>query len=225
MRRTHWYIAVAVMGVAGLVGLRSCSTPTATRAAAPQTQTASPSTDARGGPSSTRDGVPAGWSHDPAGAVDAAVSAVRLTGPIARAGFITRGDMIAALATEAYGPLLTAESAAQLDEMTRELGAAGITVQSVQLHELALTARVVRADDSTATVEVWAVTVIVVPDVAAPRQVWRTVTVALAWERGDWRVDGWSTRSGPTPALAVNAPVATADEILAVTAWPAAGGR
>ena len=167
--------------------------------------------------------MPAGWSHDQAGAVGAAVSAVRLTGPIAAAGFITRDDTITALATAAYGPVLAAESAAQLEAMSGELGAAGITVQSVELHELPLTARVVDANDRAATVEVWSVTVVVVADVAAPRQVWRTVTVDLAWE-GDWRVDGWSARSGPTPALAVNAPVATAEEMQRVTGWTPVGG-
>ncbi|MPY92503.1 MAG: hypothetical protein GEV08_05365 [Acidimicrobiia bacterium] len=74
-------------------------------------------------------------------------------------------------------------------------------------------------------VEVWVVSIIVVPEMAAPRQVWRTVTVELAWETGDWRVDGWATVSGPTPALAAHAPVATADEVLDLTSWSRVGSR
>lgn len=230
MRRSHWYLAVAATAVMGIAGLRACSTPDQGTTApakdpAPEPASVAAPVAGRPGPSTSRHGVPAGWSHDRAGAVAAAVSAVGLTGPIARAGFITRDDMISALATEAYGPVLAAESAAQLNEMTSELRTAGITVQSVDLHELPLTARVVDADDRAATVEVWAVTVIVVAEVAAPRQVWRTVTVELAWEAGDWRVDNWSSRPGPTPALAVTAPVASSDEMQAVLAWSPVGSR
>lgn len=225
MRRSHWYLAAAATAVVGLAGLRACSTPDPGPAGpAPTPPAASVPAAGGGGPTGSRHGVPAGWSHDRAGALGAAVSAVRLTGQIAAAGFITRDDMITALATDAYGPVLAAESAAQLEAMSGELGAAGITVQSVELHELPLTARVAAVDDRAATVEVWSVTVVVVADVAAPRQVWRTVTVELAWDGGDWRVDGWSARSGPTPALAVNAPVATAEEIQTVTGWPPVGG-
>lgn len=225
MRRSHWYLAAAAAAVVGLAGLRACSSPdTGTAGPAPTATSVPVPAASGGGPSTSRHGVPAGWSHDRAGALGAAVSAVRLTGQIAAAGFITRDDMITELATDAYGPVLAAESSAQLEAMSGELGAAGITVQSVELHELPLTARVVDADDRAATVEVWAVTVVIVADVAAPRQVWRTITVELAWEGGDWRVDGWSARLGPTPALAVNAPVATAEEMQTVTGWPLAGG-
>lgn len=226
MNRRRVVLAVAATVVV-LGGFRACAA-TADRPEGnqPNPVSSAPSpthTDVGPGPSTVRAGVPAGWSRDETGALAAAVSAVRMTGPIARAGFITRADMIDALATARYGPVLASESAAQLEEMRGELAAAGVTVQAVELHELPLTAHLVRSGDGVATVEVWAVAVIVVPEVAAPRQVWRTVTVELAWEAGDWRIDGWSTRAGPTPALATGAPIATDGDALEVLSWGPAG--
>jgi hypothetical protein len=149
---------------------------------------------------------------------------VRLTGDIAQAGFITRADMIEALATTRYGPTLTADSAAQLDKMAGELDDAGVTPATLLFSELPLTAQVVTADDTASQVQVWSVLVIAVPGSGAPRQAWRTVTVDLAWDQGDWRIDGWAARPGPTPALATEAPIASVDELVEVTGWPAAAG-
>lgn len=226
MRRIRVYAAVGVAALVAVVGLRACSSPTSPIDTGSEASVPSPpATESPGrGPTSVRHGVPVGWSRDESGALAAAISAVNLTGEIAEAGFITRTDMITTLATARYGPTLAANSAAQLGEMTDQLNAAEVTVQSVVFAELPLTARVVHADDALAQIEVWSVSIIVVPEVAAPRQVWRTVTVTLAWESGDWRVDGWATVSGPTPALAVDVPVATADEAIDVTSWPRVGG-
>ncbi|MGH9228923.1 MAG: hypothetical protein ACRD07_09375 [Acidimicrobiales bacterium] len=227
MRPAH--LAVLAVGgiVAVLIGLRTCgSTPdTGSRPAGEHRDAATIAiTDASPGPGTVVDGVPQGWSHNPAGARGAAISAVRLTGDIARAGFISRTDMIQALATGRYGPALAADSAAQLDEMTGELDDAGVTRGSVVFSELPLTAHVVTADDSRCRVEVWSVLVIAVPGRGAPRQAWRTVTVDLAWEDHDWRIDGWAALPGPTPALATEAPIASVDELVDVAGWPAAAG-
>lgn len=225
MRRTHVFAAAVAVAVLVAIGFRACSTPSGRSDTDPEpVAPAATGEGADRGPTSARHGVPVGWSHDEPGALAAAVSAVALTGEIARAGFITRTDMIETLATARYGPTLAAESAAQLGQMTGELGAAGVTVQSVAFTELPLTARVVHSDTVSARVDVWTVSVITVAEVAAPRQVWRTVTVELAWEAGDWRVDGWTTVSGPTPALAVSAPVASAAEVLDVVSWSRVGG-
>ncbi|MGE0136880.1 MAG: hypothetical protein AB7L17_10655 [Ilumatobacteraceae bacterium] len=228
MRRSLVYAAAAFVVVLVTVGFRAWSAPSTSADVDTDLAVvvpAVPGEDTRRGPSSTLFGVPGGWSHDEAGALAAAVSAVSLTGEIARAGFITRTDMIETLASGRFGPTLAAESAAQLGEMSGELGAAGVAAQSVTFSELPLTASVVHADRASAEVEVWTVCVITVADVAAPRQVWRTVTVELVWEDADWRVDGWSTVSGPTPALAVSAPVAATDEVLQVLSWSRLGGE
>jgi hypothetical protein len=167
-------------------------------------------------------GVPQGWRHDRAGASAAAVSAVRSTGDIARAGFITRADKIRALTTVAYAPTLVSLSATQLAEMTVELGDAKVAPQDLIWSEIPLTAHIVTADAGTARVQVWSVLVVAVPNVGAPRQVWRTVTIDLAWESADWKVNGWVSQSGPTPLLDVTSSVASTVEIADVTAWPAA---
>ena len=222
--RPRVFVAVAVATVVVVVGLRAWSSPGAEPADQGRRahETAPRTVPARSGmgPSRVVGGVPQGWSHTQVGARAAAISAVGLTGDIARAGFITRSDMIEALATRAYGPTLARESAVQLAEMTGELGPAGITAGSVVFAELPLSARVVHADAMAARVEIWSVLVVAVPDKGAPRQAWRTVTVDLAWENTDWRVDRWSVRSGPTPALATNAPVATVEQLTEVVSWP-----
>ncbi|HRE03730.1 MAG TPA: hypothetical protein PLV68_20715 [Ilumatobacteraceae bacterium] len=169
-------------------------------------------------------GVPQGWRRDPAGALSAAVSAVQLTGPIARAGFITRSDMIASLASDRYGPTLASESANQLAEMTAVLGEASVAPDDLVWSELPLTAQVVHADDRVAQVELWSVLVVGVRDVGAPRQAWRTVTVDLVWEADDWKVGGWSSQPGPTPLLDSMVAVASTSEIDEVVSWAPVGG-
>ena len=177
------------------------------------------------GPRSERFGVAQGWSRDDRGARAAAVSAVALTGDIARAGFVTRADMIGALASARFTPILVRASATQLADLVGDLPARGVPAGAVLFRELPLTARVVSADADTARVLVWAVLVVGVPDGGAPRQLWRTVTVDLVWEAADWRIDRWTAAPGPTPALATNAPIATVADFAEVTAWPPAGGN
>ena len=47
----------------------------------------------------------------------------------------------------------------------------------------------------------WVVTILSAADVAMPQSEWRTVTLELRWERGDWRVDGITDVAGPTPMV------------------------
>jgi hypothetical protein len=223
MRRVMVLSAV-VLVAATAVGLRTCTAagpeapPSSTPAVAPDE--VRPAT----GPHTERLGVPIEWSRDATGARSAAVSAVSLTGDLARAGFITRSDMIRVLASRRYGPTLADLSAAQLDAFIDDLAGEGLTPSQLLLQELPLTAVVESASADAATVQVWALLVAGGDRLGSPRQLWRTVTVELVWEDGDWKVDGWAVRPGPTPALATNAPVASLAELRAVTAWPSVGG-
>jgi hypothetical protein len=220
-------IGIAVVATLTFVGLRALVSRVGSSAAegVPQVTTPVPPSTVDGTPVTTDEhGVPGGWSHDADGAVSAAVSAVRLTGPIARAGFITRSDMIATIASERYGPTLASESASQLSEMTAVLGAASIPPGDLVWSELPLTATVVLAGGDAARVEVWSILVIGVLDVGAPRQAWRTVTVDLIWEDSDWKIDGWNAAPGPTPLLDATTEIATTQEINDVAAWPPVGG-
>lgn len=224
MRRGPLIVLIAiavVVVVAASLATRPTGSPAepATRQPAPATST--PDGDQHR--SAVDHGVRVGWSRDATGARNAAISAVAVTGEIARAGFITRADMIAVLASENYASTLTQRSAAQLDDLLGDLRDAGIAASEVLFRELPLTARTTTADNSAATVEVWSVLIVGAPNMGAPRQLWRTITVELVWERDDWRVDDWSTMAGPTPALAVSSPIDDLARTEQVLAWPAAG--
>lgn len=171
-----------------------------------------------------RFGVPVGWTQDADGARRAAVSAVSLTGAIATAGFVTRGDMIDVLASDRFAPSLLRASNAQLVDVLGDLGAAGIAPGDVVFSELPLTATVDAATTDRARVRVWSVVVAGAPGRGSPRQLWRTVTVDLVWEADDWRIDAWSSTPGPTPALATGAPVSSLEDLAAVAGWQPVGG-
>lgn len=176
------------------------------------------------GPSFVLNGIGHGWRRDEDGARAAAGSALSATGEIATAGFITRDDLIGSIASSGFAGQLADESARQLDELAIELGEVGVVPSQLVWAELPLRAQVLTFSQDAATVEVWSVLVVGVPGHGAPRQVWRTVTVGLIWEREDWRVDSWHSEAGPTPALAATSTVSSVDEISAALAWPAVGG-
>lgn len=156
-------------------------------------------------------------------ALAAAAVAVSITGEIATSGFITRDDLITSITSASFADDLAAVSSRQLHELSIELGQVGIAPSQLVWTELPLRAQVVSYDDEAAVVEVWSVLVVGVPGHGAPRQVWRTVTVGLVWERGEWRIDAWDAAAGPTPALAAASVVSTVDDVADVLAWPAAG--
>jgi hypothetical protein len=214
MRRLFLVAALAVVALAvGSIALRNTGDPSA------PTIDSTPTTAAQHGPSlgssTAVAGIAHGWSHDDAGAEHAAIAAVRATGPIAKAGFITRADLIRSITSTAFGPKLAASSSTQLAEMTAELGAVDVSAADIVFEELPLRSRIVSADAEQAVVEVWSLLVIGVAGLGAPRQLWRTVTIDLLWERDDWRIDRWATVPGPTPALA---PVAAVSDVAAVAA-------
>lgn len=225
MRPSTKYTAAAIAVVAATsIGLRAFSTSATDATADTPVEVNAPAVVSPVGPAEVVDGVPHGWRHDAEGARAAALAAVSLTGDIATAGFITRSDIIGSIATSAYGPTLASVSSGQLAELSVELGDAGVSPAQLVWSEMPLTARVVSVDERRAVVEVWAVLVVGVPRLGAPRQAWRTVTVEVAWERGDWRIDGWQTRPGPTPALAANSVVSSVEDITEVMAWRTASG-
>lgn len=223
-RSTKYAVATIALVAATSIGLRAFGTSPTDPAADPPVAADAPAEVPPVGPTEVVGGVPHGWRHDADGARAAALSAVSLTGGIATAGFITRSDIIDSIATSGYGPTLASVSSSQLAELSVELGDVGVSPSELVWSETPLTARIVSADDRRAVVEVWAVLVVGVPGVGAPRQAWRTVTVAVAWERGDWRIDGWAARPGPTPALAADSVVSSVEDIADVTSWPTAGG-
>ena len=142
-----------------------------------------------------------------------------MTGTIAKAGFITRTDLIRSIASTSFGPTLANTSATQLSALSVELGDANVPAEDLLWTELPLSARVFTADASRAEVDVWTVLIFGVPAGGAPRQVWRTITIGLVWERDAWRIDGWDATPGPTPALATMAEISDVTTITGVAAW------
>ena len=190
MRPSTKQVAAALAAVVlAFTALRACSGDDEPDRPTTSAQVVADTVDQPVGPTRLDHDVPMGWRHDAAGARAAAMSAIGQTGLIARAGFITRRDMIDQLATADYGPTLASTSARQLDDLMGDLGAAGLVPADLLWAELPLTAQIVDATPRRARVEVWTVLVIGAPGVGVPRQAWRTVTVDLAWERDDWRID------------------------------------
>jgi hypothetical protein len=54
---------------------------------------------------------------------------------------------------------------------------------------------------SAATVAVWRVGIVGSGATVQPQQSWRTETVSLVWEEGDWKVASFASTPGPTPPL------------------------
>jgi len=223
MGTTFTRCAVAALIAVGLL-VGGCSSTTSGAASDTAPTTSTVPTAAGVGPSLVVDGIGHGWRRDEDGARAAAGSALSATGAIATAGFISRDDLIGSIASSGFAEELASESARQLDELAIELGEAGVVPLQLVWAELPLRARVLSFSQDAAAVEVWSVLVVGVPGHGAPRQVWRTVTIGLIWEREDWRVDSWQSEAGPTPALAATSTVSSVDEIGAALAWPAVGG-
>jgi hypothetical protein len=218
-------IAITVLVVAGTAGfgLRACTN------ASNGTSHPVPHSRARAAPGSpfgpTRrvHDVPQGWRHDPAGARAAAIAYVALTGTIAHAGPIARHDMVTQLATDRYGPILAELTDQQISELLDSLGQADIDPTQLVWLETPLTARnQTTTAAGTVRVEVWSVLILGAPDTGPPRQAWRTVTVTLAWEHDDWKVDAWTARAGPTPGLAPETAISDLTRVTGPAGWPTA---
>ena len=214
---------LAVAAIAGVLGLRACTANGArTHATHPAATIGKVHVSGPVGPTRTTNGVPQGWRHDGGGARAAAVGYVALTGDIARAGFITRHDMVTQLATGSYGSTLADLTNRQMNDLLYQLGQTQTDPTALIWLETPLTARLVSADATHARVDVWSVFVLGAPNAGPPRQAWRTVTVDLAWEDNDWKVAVWTARSGPTPALAPEADIATVGQLGGPAGWSAA---
>lgn len=88
--------------------------------------------------------------------------------------------------------------------------------------EAPVTATSQASSSTTASVDVWTVSVLGAPDLGSPQQVWRTVHVDLQLVAGAWLVTEATADAGPTPASNELALQATWDDFEAVSAWPPA---
>lgn len=170
-------------------------------------------------PTNDIDGSSAVRVTDGAAAVESALDAVRFSGEVARAGFISRRDLIGRIATDRFAPVLSAESASELAGVERELSEVGVVVADLVWEEIPLRVSSTVASPDRVHVEVWSVLIFGVPGFGAPRQAWRTSWLEMARVEERWLVDGWTSTEGPTPALAPSALVSELGSVEQVLAW------
>ena len=78
---------------------------------------------------------------------------------------------------------------------------------------------VVAADDTSATVMVWALLTTGDAERGPVEALWRTHRVELVWERDDWRIDDVDLTEGPTPVPNEGALPSPASDFADVDAW------
>lgn len=153
----------------------------------------------------------------------AAVAAVAMTGDVARAGFISRRELIESFATPSFGPVLADDTSKQMTSLLLEFSERTANPADLQVTEQPVRVRVVSSTTTTASVDVWSILVVAVPTGATARAMWRTVTLDLVLIDGRWLVDGWKSVPGPTPMIGAESPISPASDVAAVLRWTAVG--
>lgn len=174
--------------------------PAAATSPAPPTTVSDARPDPRGaaGPTTTRGGLPAGFTRNQAGA-----SAAAMTYACASQRWLYLPDAeveraVRAVATSAAAPRLIRDVLGEVRAAREALAASAGRIWWI-VRPLAV--KVESADEDRARVAVWTVSVLSASDVALPQSDWSTVTVDLVWEDGDWRVDAIDDARGPTPMV------------------------
>jgi len=153
---------------------------------------------AAAGPFSEEWGVPVGYVQSKQGAQAAAVGWVGALGPLMMMGPIATGDTLRALMTVASAEPMIEAVRVERDRFVKTFKAdpvLGIWVESPLQIDL------VEFAPERAVVKVWS-QLLMGAATDEVQVLWRTHTVTLLWERGDWRVDAVARVEGPTPAIA-----------------------
>jgi hypothetical protein len=223
-------ILAVVAAVVLVVGFAACANPSdpapASRPVADEVAaTAASGVDtARSiGPTRTEHGIPVGWSLDQSGAEAAAAAFVRSTSVIATAGPLTRRDAILTMATSSFGPDLVSTVNDQLAGLTVGTDNRAVAPAELVWHEFPLTVTSTMDSATTARVRVWSVLVVGIDGGSVARQVWRTSTLTLEVERGDWKVAGWTDEPGPSPVALNDTDLASVADLDQVASWSHVG--
>jgi hypothetical protein len=136
------------------------------------------------------------------GAVAAASDAVALLGDPRALRPAGRAQILNVVAADGARPRLAERLAvpAAVEEatgLTADLAAGRPVVARV----VPVASRLVAYRGGAATVEVWVVAVLGTGRLGVVTGSWSTETLRLVWERGGWRVGGYTSRSGPVPAV------------------------
>ena len=147
------------------------------------------------------------------GAVAAASRAVSLLdGPALLDSARLRKLVERLAASHARDALASAYAQGAADARAR-LGADTVPAPVVILRSALVGYRLVSFNPSAATVAVWRVGVVGSGATIQPQQSWRTETVSLVWEHGDWKVVSFASAAGPTPPLPAAATASTAGDL------------
>lgn len=193
---SFWPIATAlgvvlllVVGITAIVGGGSDD-------GAPSTET--DAIRAAHGPTTTLDGIPAGYTRDEAGAQTAAVNFIQANGQ-AYAGRIDGARLREVAVSSTPTPALT--EVIDISSDRQETGRTG------SYSDVPLIVTVRNFTQDAATVSVWGMGVGQTPvaensDKLGILTVYSTSTVTVAWENDDWKARDWSYETGPDPATA-----------------------
>ena len=149
------------------------------------------------------------------------MAAVALADDVARAGFISRRELIESFTTTSYGPTLANETSEAVTAMLLDLGERDVDPADLHVVEQPISASAERTADGV-RVNVWSVLVVAVPGTGPGRQAWRTVTLDMVQVGTRWLVDHWSSAPGPTPSPAAEAAFDDAKAFVEPLGWPSA---
>jgi hypothetical protein len=188
-----WLIALVVVAVGVFALGRWVFPATSGQESTGGSSTSTPSQGGLGaphGPAKIVKGVPSGYTRDKAGAATAAANAIQLQVAVAHG----QADPETVKSTWI---------ASNADQQTREALSEGKnTSGDDQTNKLPATTRVTAFSDTSATVEVWVVSVGSTSGIGGGTLTaakWSTVTYQLVWEREDWKVTSFKSVSGPQP--------------------------
>ncbi len=161
------------------------------------------------------DGVPVGYAHSQAGAVEAAVNY-----QIARSSAkyftdtATRHKIIAAMATSGARDQLTSNDDTGMKQVLSSLGISDANADTLVARAAAMGTKTDSYTDQVATVEVWMAGLVGTTSKNAPLPVsssWTTYTLTLQWQDGDWKLASVNSVNGPTPVSTGSEPSSVDD--------------
>jgi hypothetical protein len=219
-------VAIVVIGVglAGCAGSNDRSAHSSRAEVADPTSTpGNAGSPRREAPEGMEHGIPIGWPLDQAGAEAAALAYVRSTSVVTQSGPLARRDALLTMATTSFGPEMVQAVNDELDGLTVGTDSRAVAPGELVWHEYPLTVTSSMASPMSVEVRVWSVVIVGVEDGSVARQIWRTSTVTLEVERGDWKVAGWDGVTGPTPVALNDTDLASVADLDDVTSWSVPG--
>ncbi|MFT3851997.1 MAG: hypothetical protein QM733_04560 [Ilumatobacteraceae bacterium] len=215
-------VVVCVVVIAVVADRRSTPTESMVPGHVEPTEAAAPTVSATA-PAPDSVGASAGQDDAVAAARRAGVAAVARTAEVFAAGFVTRRDLIAELATKRFAPTLADRTSQQVTDLLFGLRQETGREIDVSLVTQPMTATASLQSDGRVSVDVWTVAVYAASGSTTAPEQWLTVHLTMAWESSRWLVDDWQATVGPSPMPPSDGTFASAAEVAKVVAWPTAG--